>query len=128
MKETYVSFEIAILLKEKGMPIPSSKYEDWLYSMYDEDGNVHWGCYDSNWYARITHQMALNWLRKEKNIGILPDIQTTHLKECYWYASIVYLDKSWDKLHYVLAPSEDLVNGYDEVIEQALEYVLKNLI
>ena len=129
MKETYVSFEIAILLQEKGFPIPSSKYEDWLYSMYDENGKIHWGMYDPNWYARVTHQMALRWLRKEKNICILPDIQITQdLKERYWYASIVYLDNSQDIIHYVVAPSEDLIDGYDKVIEQALEYILKNLI
>lgn len=118
MKEAYCSNKIADLLKEKGMP------EDffWHYQTKCNDDGTR------ELITTCTHQSAYTWLR-EKNIGILPRIHITQdPREDYWGASIVYLDKSWDIIYYVSAPSEDLVKGYDDVVEQALEYILKNLI
>lgn len=71
IKEAYVSFEVAKLLKEKGFNI-SIDSKNWIYCMYDENGNIHWGTYDKNWYFRITHQMIMQWLREVHNIMISP--------------------------------------------------------
>ena len=116
MKEAYVSFEIAILLQEKGFPIPSSKYEDWLYSMYDENGKIHWGMYDSNWYARVTHQMALKWLREEKNIHI--DFYYLPIHKKYMWSVIETKDPKG-------TGSKEL---YEDAVETAIKYCLENLI
>ena len=71
MKEAYVSFEVAKLLKEKGFSIPSdTSYEDFLWQMYDKNGKVHWVVYNGDWCFRITQQMACRWLREEHNIFV----------------------------------------------------------
>ena len=44
MIEDYVSFEITKLLKEKGFPLSSTNFEDWVFCMYDENGDIQWGC------------------------------------------------------------------------------------
>lgn len=58
--EDYVSFETSKLLKEKEFPSTS-------ICMYDENGNIQWGCYRTDWYAIVTLQMAMKWLREVHN-------------------------------------------------------------
>lgn len=70
IKEDYVSFEIAKLLKEKGFDIPSFNPEEWPCCMYDEEGKLQWGCYSDKWYCRITLQMEMKWLREVHSIDI----------------------------------------------------------
>lgn len=66
IKEDYVSFEVAKLLKEKGMAALNHCY-------YDKEGVIH----DvmeldapEAVVAAHTHQMALKWLRGIHNINI----------------------------------------------------------
>ena len=73
IKEAYVSFELAKLLKEKGFDEP-------CYQKYDSDGELsfnHVGYINSekscdDFYALApTHQMAMAWLREIHNIFIV---------------------------------------------------------
>ena len=131
MKEAYISFEVAELLKEKGFNEPCRSYFidnvdyiDYFYST-EKLTDLHMGVWET---LRPTHQMTMAWLR-EKNIGITPEVHITQdPKDYYWSAIIYYLDKSWDILQYVSAPSKSISEGYDDVIEQALKYILENLI
>ena len=122
IKEDYITFEIAKLLKEKGFnPQPDSNAG--LFVMYDEHGKLHWGMYDPNWYWRITHQMALQWFREQ---GI--------------YITIVYSDcPSLNKVAWI--PQIDSLDGFDlpdsfyeeydkyeDAVEAAIKYSLENLI
>ena len=117
--EDYINFEVAKLLKEKGFVIPLPK--DWIFCMYDENGNTQWGCYHSDWYPRITLQMAMKWLREVHNIVI---VVTSSM---FWGKYNVSIYKKGNDYPYgfdgaTLSPS------YEYACESAIKYCLKNLI
>ena len=121
--EDYVSFETAKLLKEKGFNI-SLDSKDWVCCMYDENGNIHWGVYDKNWYFRITLQMAMRWLREEKGLFIEISV-SVDLNGNYHYSYSI-LDK---ECKYIRKGYTSFEWNYEEAVEAALLYVLqKNLI
>lgn len=133
MKEAYVTFEVAKLLKENGFSIPSdTSYEDFLWQMYDENGKVHWGIYSGDWYFRITQQMAMCWLREEKGLHIVPDRTKNVVDEnnpFFDYYCIIRDDNGNE----CFIDSIDLPAGQyyltcEDAIEAALEYCLTNLI
>ena len=118
MKEAYCSFKIAKLLKEKGFNIALDS-KNWLCCMYDENGNIKWGCYDENWYFRITHQMAIALLR-EKNISIEPSALNNH---SWCYGIYKLLNNKVKELY-----NDGDFDSYEEAVEAALEYYLINFI
>jgi hypothetical protein len=131
IKEAYCSYEISKLLKEKGFDEPCLQIweceSDKKY-LFRLQSSCYQNITEKDSCLAPTHQMAMAWLM-ERNIGIVPEIHTTiDPKDYYWGACIFYLDKSWDILQYVTEPSKNIVDGYDGVIEQALKYVLENLI
>ena len=139
IKEAYVSFEIARLLKEKGFNElcnrvyegPNLKYTTipisplmslgelkvelggfdpkQLYITNDELGDIV--------YAAPTLQMAMKWLREVHSIYIDIDILNG---VTYWW-SIYLLDKKQGE-------TTISYNTYEEAVEAALKYVLENLI
>jgi hypothetical protein len=129
MKEAYVSYEVAKLLKEKGF--------DWrVFNFYDEHGRFseHIGSvytlYNWNYPAEDGHfsqhcsaptqQMACRWLRKEKVIHILPEI--SEVKENPKYYCMIWKTSTLES--FII----ELFDSYEDAIEAALEYVLTNLI
>lgn len=67
MKEAYVSYETAKLLREKGFDWDTDKvYERNLMACRYED------------YPMPTQQMACSWLREMKNIDIEPFVYCNH--------------------------------------------------
>ena len=127
IKEAYVSFEVSKLLKEKGFDIPID-CKNWLCCMYDKNENVHWGIYDKNWYLRITHQMAMQWLREVHNIMISP-----YALSLGYYFEILDLTTrditGCKPLYQVGVPSKECVlNTYEDAVETALKYCLENVI
>ena len=122
MREDYITFEIAKLLKEKGFnPQPDSK--NGLFCMYDKNGNLHYGMYDSNWYWRITHQMVLQWFREVHNIFI--EISTSiDLNGDYHYSYFV-LDK---ECKYLRQGYTSFDRKYEDAVEAAIKYILEKLI
>ena len=125
MKEAYVKFETAKLLKEKGFNIPSdTSYEDYLWQMYDENGKVHWGIYSSDWYFRITQQMACRWLREVKGTTIVIEVGwMVYNNEPYYYALYARLDDP-DKVFQIKGDFAD----YQDCVEAAIKFILKNVI
>ena len=113
--EDYVSFETAKLLKEKGFPLPSTNFEDWAFCMYDENGKIQWGCYHPYWYARVTLQMAMKWLRKVHRITI----------------GITF---SLNIITYEIQKDEEVITAisssrtYENMVEEAIVLCLKTLI
>ena len=124
--EAYVSFEVAKLLKEKGFNEPT-------WTRYEDDNEVIFGDkYDWNnspmgQISAPTHQMAVAWLREEKNILIyvypVIDLPVKNNYTFYW---------RWDgkkKRHD--APHIGDKHNYEspeQATEAALKYSLENLI
>ena len=124
--EDYVSFEIAKLLKEKG-------FDERVKSYYTESGlegymftlkttkNTE---LNNEFISRPTHQMAMKWLREEKEIYITIIYgDYPSLNKVFWTLQIDSLEgfdlpdsfyKEYDK--------------YEEACEAAIKYCLENLL
>lgn len=117
MKEAYVSYEVAKLLKEKGFDESSfayySKFDDWKILRF-------WRKYARNpintfYLCAPTHQMAMAWLR-EKNIHI--DFYYLPIHKKYVWSVVETKDPKG-------TGSEEL---YEDAVETAIKYCLENLI
>lgn len=134
--EDYCNFEVAKLLKEKGFDEPYCN----CYLLLDEGGytevemsdECHQGeRYDSessSWkfgtlLLRPTHQMALKWLREVHNIYI--DILTYTTGKNIQFRWVGY-EKG--RLFSQEEGKTIYFDSYEQAIEAALSYVLKNLI
>lgn len=120
--EDYISFETAKLLKEKGFSVPSLNYKDWMCCMYDENGKIRWGSYDSNWYARITLQMAMKWLRDFHKIYI--DISTTYSEV---EKTMHYIWQIFNSEYDGIGDCEIFYGKYEDACEASIKYCLENL-
>jgi len=132
VKEAYVSFEVAKLLKEKG-------FNEFCYTYYDNidnsinrfDKGLHfnntsypWGVpYDvskaKKYIVAPTQQMTMAWLR-EKNISIELSVVRSH----YWVYTIYEILNNKVKELY----NDGGFNSYEDAVEAALKYTLENLI
>ena len=126
MKEAYVSYETAKLLKEKGFDWPTIEYYSSSGSIYRFTEGIADICGIMS-YQRPTQQMACSWLREEK--GIVIDVVLCEVGigvMGYTYCIWKVIDKG------IFEPLcqgrlEDAMN-YEKTLEAALEYVLTNLI
>lgn len=122
--EDYCSFDIAKLLKEKGFVLPSTDYRDWICCMYDNNGDITWGCYSPDWYVRATIQMAMKWLREVHNIFIAINMIPDTIQKPYFFKP--YVD---GKIYnFPLNYSVEFYATYEEACESAIKYCLENLI
>lgn len=117
LSEDYVSYEVAKLLNKKGFDESCDYYYDQssdepqqftldeMYYSYDE------------FLKAPTLQMAMKWLREEKNIIIN-----------IWYNGVEWAAEHYndeDENFYLIA---DSYNSHEEAVEAALKYALENLI
>ena len=136
IKEAYVSFETAKLLKKKGFNEPCFAY----YSEYVDNWQrlkIWRGrrgtpkTYDTvknDGYVLVpTHQTACAWMR-EKNLNICMMIVPWKGKP-YWAYSI-YTVKEPFSIDYVDGRDDDTpyFETYEDAVEAAIKYVLENLI
>ena len=131
--EDFVTFEIALKLKEKGFDIPCEMYyyvhddiEDSIMSLESTGGwcdfynsKNRYGC------AAPTIYQTLKWLREEKNIHLIVEIADSG-----WYYTI-YPNVRWEdgKLKsdkYIMSFKNK--NSYEEAVLAGIEYILDNLI
>lgn len=121
IEEDYVSFEVAKLLKERGFDEPCLSY------FWTEENGVNIDYCDipftnkqlySGQTLRPTHQMAMKWLREEKNI-----IVNVWYDGVDWEAEY-YNDE--DEGFYLI--TDYSCNSYEEAVEAAIKYCLENLI
>ena len=136
MKEAYVSFDVAKLLKEKGFDWVVDTYycDDYNYAQHDiieyrkENYNSH-----KVHISAPTQQMACRWLRKEKGIHISADIYKDSSNDAdgniveewtYWAWDFYWLPSGniGDEGGY------DQFDSYEDAVEAALQYCLTNLI
>jgi len=129
MKEAYVSYEVAKLLKEKGFDWPTIEYYSSNGGIYRFSEGIADICGISS-YQRPTQQMAMRWLREvhKIDISVTPD-------DGSWWIKITELE-SWSCVfNGKVLNSDDIKFAYqgststkEECYEAGLWYVLKNLI
>lgn len=143
IKEAYISFEVAKLLKEKGfneycwkfyelgdfeIPVLLNGFElsdesgFWNNEYLDSYKKEH--SYINDICSAPTHQMAMEWLREVHNIHIVPK------KDFFggFYTGRIYdgrRDTASDKEDYIACAG---YKTYKEATEAAIIYCLKNLI
>lgn len=127
MKEAYVSFNTANLLKEKGFDWPTIEYYSSSGGIYRFTDGIADICGISS-YPRPTQQMACRWLRKVYNIHIMPTIgcdvdRTPRI----FYGVVIALFNDYGDIDYRTTDGNEY-NEPEDAVEAALEYVLKNLI
>ena len=123
--EDYCSFEVAKLLKEKGFDEGCNSYfisdNEIALISNRRDFNNH-GVY----LSAPTHQMAMKWLREVHKIGIFPNTYTFvngDNKSIVYGTAIVNLTT-----HELMINDIMERDAYEEAVEAALKYSLKNLI
>lgn len=118
IKETYCSFEVAKLLKQKGFDARCwAAYTDYglLYTsqiLQYNKGKVG-GC------IAPTQQMVMKWLREIYGIDIVIEISDPSVNDRKYYSVI------WDKNNesYIL----ELFDSYEDAVEAALKYCFENI-
>jgi Fe-S cluster assembly iron-binding protein IscA len=115
IQEAYVSFEVAKLLKEKGMDKSCFKH---YVQKNNNDGT-------SEAVTVCTLQMAMAWLREVHNICIIIE---PHTYDCINKKNTSYVYSLWQGDNYYENPELKSYLSYEEAVEAALKYVLKNLI
>lgn len=139
MKEDYVSFETARLLKEKGFnetcyacyeyfSSSVTMYSGWSFEYKGEV--VH----NSNNVIKCpTHQMAMKWLREIHHLHINVGFGNDYKGE-FLYMGDIY-DLTNDAIHAKYKPiieADDYLSDnpktYEEAVEAAIKYSLENLI
>ena len=137
IKEDYVSFETAKLLKEKGFDGSVSVH-------YNELGSTIMCCnpISKNWIKCPTLQMAMKWLRKMHNIHIEVNLSFSEdpIKYPPFYYVYVLDSKSGNSVIDPAARIDGLnplvdvdntprnFNTYEEACEAAIKYCLEKLI
>ena len=118
IKETYCSFEVSKLLKEKG-------FDAKCWATYTDYGQFSISLIQSYNKGNLgeciapTHQMAMKWLREIYGIDIVIEISDPSVNDRKYYSVI------WDKNNdsHIL----ELFNSYEDAVEAALKYCLKNI-
>ena len=144
IKETYCSFEVAKLLKEKGFNVPTHAFYNPKKSytlkfdpcLIDRNAGIY--------ISAPTHQMAMAWLRETHNIFIDVHLSFAEDPDAYPAAYYVYIldaksgNSLLEKADSIseLNPLMDVNNhnvpikfdSSEEAVEAALKYTLENLI
>ena len=127
MKEAYVSYETAKLLRKRGFSGDCIAY-------YNDDGKRYLSLNaELHPLPCPTQAVACRWLREEKGIHISADIYKDSSNDAdgnvvdewtYWAWTFYWLPSGnvGDEEGY------DQFDSYEDAVEAALEYVLKNLI
>lgn len=120
MKEAYVSYKTAKLLKEKG-------FDEKCHSSYwGSNDNIDYTDFPLNYNdnnsscSRPTHQMAMAWLREVYNIFI----EIIIFRENMVHYRFKILNRDCEKIYI----DDGSQFNYEDAVEAALKYTLENLI
>ena len=127
IKEAYVSFEVAKLLKEKGFNEPIRCWYDNFQDFHEEGVRMSNSDCLPPTIMCPTQAMAMAWLRKVHNIFIEPRAGETDGKTWYDFDIIPINGREIVWNHYNYIPLVEC-NSYEEALEVALRYTLENLI
>lgn len=133
MKEDYVSFETAQLLKEKGFDW-TTEHKIW-YVIKEFSTGCHWNScthkvgdktreYDEKYCISMpTLQMTMKWLREEKGIAVIPVISSVLDNEKFLWDVKIVVAETYDTY------SQGWVYEKQEAAcEAAIKYCLEKLI
>lgn len=137
-EERYVTFETAKLLNENGFEIDTGKD----YWKVGEDGTMYFMCsigaYTSDinnksafyrpadTYPCPTQAVAMRWLRDEYHIAVSP---IPYRYPGKWDCMLVYLGEPKEKDDkYDISLLGIIRTSYEEVAEEGIRYVLKNIV
>lgn len=123
MKDIFVSFEVAKLLKKKGFNLETDHF-------YDSNGRLD-GDFTTESYPAPTQSLVKLWLILTYNICIVVDIHLLNfLGKTKWMYTIEKFDDT--SVDYIISQGDEndkhIYNTYDEALENALIYSLNNLI
>lgn len=127
INEAYCSYEVSKLLKEKG-------FRERICSYYKKGHKnpMYTTQFPSNWNEEMlhqdcisapTHQMACAWLREKHHIHANP-IRQGNYNDCSDYYT--WIVASNGTIYRNQSVADKL--SYEEAIEEALKYVLENLL
>ena len=126
IKEDYVSFEVAKLLKEKGFDEPCIGFYNPINGCFFESSiRKSW---DYNKHGSInapTLQMAMKWLREVHRIEthiVLSELNTNNSRKYMFDIYSSDIKRDFDSIQ------KDGFNSYEQAVEAAIKYVLENLI
>ena len=124
IKEDYVSYEIAKLLKEKGFDVPYDSfrgvYINGEFLRRNPGGSYLWNTGDEIIDA-CSIQIAMKWLREVHHLAI----DVFHFRD--WKVNIKTIPDDYFKADYSypeLKPAET----YEQACEAAIKYCLENLV
>ena len=144
IREQYVSFETAKLLKEKG-------FDEICYTWYTKRGKFHIGTHNDDYFVNHfsdlhtwkdkgqcsapTQALAMRWLREIHKIqfSIQPCVASAAAE---YYGISYYLQfyqwcediNSYVGWHTLPCLHKEFYNNYEEACETAIKYCLENLI
>lgn len=120
IKEDYVSFEVAKLLKEKGFAEKTFTYFD--NELLCNGGWFEWNNSPMGQISAPTLQMAMKWLREVHKIFI-----EVYADKAYNAKDIIFNPEVWDKnLNSIWRAG--CFTTYEQACEVAIKYCLENLI
>ena len=129
VKEDYVSFETALLLKKKGFEQVGCQKQ------YNTQGDLCVGyCYGP---VAPTLQMAMKWLRKVHNLCLFVIPATIDETFRTGYALYPQCDSKWEwcaskndrsKATFGVDINKKYCDSYEQACEAAIKYCLENLI
>ena len=132
IQERYCSFEVAKLLKENGFAEECEYFYDWYkesesYYICSNGGTCNNERYPDE-YSMPTHQMTCDWLLEKYNLHIEVEAYP-HEDGCfYWAYKVMELRKEANVLGYFKIISKAGFDTKGEAIDNAIKYVLENLI
>lgn len=129
IKEDYISFETAKLLKDKGFEQHNPDVE----MHYRENGEYSDVVGDEvyqidSMYSAPTHQMAMKWLREEHGIIITIDFDEYELTSDNKKVGYGYNIQKVETPTKYFTISTMVYDSYEESVEAAIEYTLKKLL
>ena len=137
IQEAYCSYEVAKLLKEKGFNELCGRYYSSQFNEMRTVGDIcmmSWNSISDEYeYISIpTHQMAMAWLREKHNlyIGINIEVGDIQMLPSYDFEETVlgYTFVIYDKETLIWVFKDKTPRSYEDAVEAAIKYALKNLI
>jgi len=124
IKEAFVSFEVAKLLKEKGFHEPCiATYNSTTKKFHVEELYLDWSTQWESYISVPTHQMVMSWLRESHFLFIQITVDFSDTAYPMYDSTVINL-ATCDKI---------AITGYNrynykDAVEAALKYCLENLI